>query len=91
MYENSEMQKGVIPTSCASSKTPTSLKVFKSVVLLKLLLALSQPKCDLELIHHFDQQHAQYLEGGFTFLTFDLHVCGRVFVNSEAPEEYKWC
>lgn len=93
MYENSDMQKRWVSTPCASSKAPTSLKVFvnKSLVLLKLLLALSQPKCDFELICHFGQHHSPNLKGGLTFLTFGLHMYGRVFVNSEALDECKWC
>lgn len=59
MYANSEMQKGLVSTSCASSKTPTDLHQQFS---LKLLLAPSPPKWDLEFIHHFDQHHGQNLE-----------------------------
>lgn len=61
------------------------------MVLLKLLLALSQPKCDFELICHLDQHHSPNLTGGLTFLTFSLHMCGRAFANSEALDEYRWC
>ena len=63
--------------------------VNKSLVLLKLLLALSQRKCDFELTCHFNQHHSPNLKGGLTFLTIGLHMCGRVFVNSEALDEYK--
>lgn len=55
------------------------------MVVLDLLLDLSAPKCDFELVPQFDQCQPQNLRDHLAFLTLGFHMCDSVFV----PYEYK--